>query len=110
MDEGTKEAIAEQLRIGAELRRKAERMGASGGRSGSDGDDSTDASDSEDEEGGGEGGAYGGVRGTAKAKAAALEILEAAGQEGAQVPDKVRTGVLLKPSCAMHGALGGKEG
>ena len=111
MDEGTKEAIAEQLRIGTELRRKAERMGGRKGLRDSDDDDddedSTDASDSGEEdvgemEGGGEGegGSYGGARSTAKAKAAALEILEAAGAPAdGEVATKVRIGPLQLVHC-----------
>ncbi|KAK9812342.1 hypothetical protein WJX73_003829 [Symbiochloris irregularis] len=47
MDEGTREALDEQLRIGQELRRKVERV-EEPGSSGDDSDDGTDASDQDD--------------------------------------------------------------
>lgn len=85
MDEGTKEAIAEQLRLGQELRQKAERMGRPAGSDsdgGGGGDSSTDASDDE-------GGAYGGRRTTAAARQAAMDILESSGLPDGEVPAKV---------------------
>eukprot|EP00873_Tetraselmis_striata_P003871 jgi/Tetstr1/424135/TSEL_014744.t1 len=84
MDEGTKEAIAEQLRLGQELRQKAERMGRPAGSDsdgGGGGDSSTDASDDE-------GGAYGGRRTTAAARQAAMDILESSGLPDGEVPAK----------------------
>ncbi|PSC76740.1 U3 small nucleolar RNA-associated 14-like protein A isoform A [Micractinium conductrix] len=82
MDDGTRAAVAEQLRLGEELRQKVNRMKPRG----DDSDGSTSASEGEsgsDDEGAGAGGAGGSFAGPragagmgSKAKAAALELLE----------------------------------
>mmetsp|Transcript_5357 Transcript_5357/g.11731 ORF Transcript_5357/g.11731 Transcript_5357/m.11731 type:complete len:1130 (-) Transcript_5357:373-3762(-) len=96
MDEGTKAALAEQLRTGDALRKRIEGLRSSkGAGSGSD-SEGTSASDIDDgEEGeGAELGAFAAAnkgRGmSSKAKAAALEILEGGGKEGDEpaVPTK----------------------
>jgi U3 small nucleolar RNA-associated protein 14 len=87
MDEGTKEAIAEQLRLGAELRQKSERMGRPGGSDDDDDSDGTDGSSTDASDG--EGGVYGGSKGREKARGAAMEILQSSGLADGEVPTKV---------------------
>lgn len=71
---GTRDAIQEQLRLGQELRRKVEAPGSASGDD-SDGDDSaTDASDEED--GAQEDLSKPSRKAVAKAKAAAMDILQ----------------------------------
>jgi U3 small nucleolar RNA-associated protein 14 len=86
MDEGTKQAVAEQLRLGEELRKKVHTMNARGGGGSSDTDVSDDTSASEDDEEHNTGGRNGQL--SSKAKAAALEILNGRGAEagGPEVP------------------------
>jgi len=93
MDEGTKQAVAEQLRLGEELRKKVHRMNAGGGSSDTDASDDdqmadTSASVSEDDEEDNNGGANGRGQLSSKAKAAALEVLNGRGGEagGPEVP------------------------
>lgn len=96
MDEGTKQAVAEQLRLGEELRQRVHRM--KGATRGSDSE--TDASDDEssgdsssDEEENGQGTSTGGL--SSKAKAAALEILQ--GHGGLDGPDAPTEGLFALP-------------
>ena len=92
MDEGTKQAVAEQLRLGEELRKKVHKMSA-GGKTGSDSE--TDASDDDEDHGTSSSGsdsdednAKGRGQLSSKAKAAALEILNGVsrGGDGPEVP------------------------
>jgi U3 small nucleolar RNA-associated protein 14 len=83
MDEGTKQAVAEQLRLGEELRKKVHKMNAGGAGSDTDASDEDDedntsasGSDSEEEEGRGRG------QLSAKAKAAALDIINGVSGNG----------------------------
>eukprot|EP00955_Chlamydomonas_euryale_P013774 148444-Chlamydomonas_euryale.AAC.3 len=88
LDEGTKEALAEQLRLGQELRRKIEGRGADGSSADS-ASDATEASDGEAAGAIGAGTSHTG-RMSAKAKAAALEILtgDGDGSGGPELPSK----------------------
>ncbi len=83
MDEGTKQAVAEQLRLGEELRKKVHKMNA-GGDSGTDAsdddEDSTSASGSDSEDDGGGNGGRGQL--SSKAKQAALDIINSNGKGG----------------------------
>ncbi|KAG7667273.1 hypothetical protein Ndes2526B_g04225 [Nannochloris sp. 'desiccata'] len=80
MDEGTKQAVAEQLRLGEELRKKVHKMNAGGDSSDTDASDDnhtddTSASASEGDEEDNNRGRNGRGQLSSKAKAAALEIL-----------------------------------
>ena len=90
MDDGSRMAVAEQLRLGEELRQRVNRMKPSG--RGSDSGGSTSASDDDDGSGGEGFAGPGAGRGmSAQVKAAALEMLEgvhgslgAGGERGGQ--------------------------
>lgn len=84
VDEGTKEAVAEQLRLGQELRQRVHRIKGAG-RSG---DSDTDASDTEGSTSGSDS-EDAGAGMSSKTRAAALELLEggSAGADG-DVPSK----------------------
>jgi U3 small nucleolar RNA-associated protein 14 len=85
MDDGSRLAVAEQLRLGEELRQRVNRMKPSGRGSGSEGSTSASDDDGDDSGSGGEGfagpGAGRGMSG--RVKAAALEMLEGARAAGA---------------------------
>ena len=85
MDDGSRLAVAEQLRLGEELRQRVNRMKPSGRGSGSEGSTSASDEDGDDSGSGGEGfagpGAGRGMSG--RVKAAALEMLEGARAAGA---------------------------
>ena len=81
---GTREALAEQLRLGQELRRKVERPD-SGSDASTDASDASDASDGERAADGGSGGGNdgqvgGGRASSARVKAAALDLLQGVGR------------------------------
>ncbi|BDA46715.1 probable U3 small nucleolar RNA-associated protein 14 homolog A [Coccomyxa sp. Obi] len=80
-DEGTQEAIAEQLRLGQELRRKVERPESES----SEDESGSSASEASDGEEAGQADANGrphSRRAAAKLKAAALDIINGGGEEG----------------------------
>ncbi|KAK9827643.1 hypothetical protein WJX81_002537 [Elliptochloris bilobata] len=88
MDPGTREALAEQLRLGQELRRRVERP-ASGSDASTDASDASDASGDERDADGAKGGAAqsgGGRAASVRVKAAALDLLQV--EEGDEAPSK----------------------
>jgi len=87
MDEGTKQAINEQLRLAQELKRKAEGRG-----SGSDSDGSDEETESD---GGGAADRHAGL--SSKAKRAALEILEGGGDEMEEAVMNAKKGLFSMP-------------
>eukprot|EP00887_Chlorella_sp_A99_P001155 scaffold14.g1155.t1 len=95
LDEGTKAAVAEQLRLGQELRQRVNSLKPARGSDDSDDGGSTSASDEDvsDAEGEGVGGSFAGDKAgrglSTRAKAAALELLQAGGggEEG-ELPSK----------------------
>ncbi|KXZ48222.1 hypothetical protein GPECTOR_29g127 [Gonium pectorale] len=93
LDAGTKAAIADQLQLGQQLRRKIEgRKGSGSDEDGSDSDASTSASDGEGERGGG---GLGRAVPGGKLRSAALDILKGNGPlDEAELPKK---GLLALP-------------
>jgi U3 small nucleolar RNA-associated protein 14 len=87
VDDGVRGAVEEQLRLGKELRNRVRRLGPqpgeSSGTDASDGDTSASDSDASDGEGGGQGQAQGGGV-SARARKAALELLEGGGPLGGE--------------------------
>ncbi|PNW76852.1 hypothetical protein CHLRE_11g478966v5 [Chlamydomonas reinhardtii] len=89
VDPGTKAALAEQIQLGQQLKRKIEGRRGSGSEDEGDSDASTSASDGE---GAGAGGRPGG-----RARSAALELLAGGGAVGADGEEAPKKGLLALP-------------
>ncbi|KAG2441194.1 hypothetical protein HYH02_010038 [Chlamydomonas schloesseri] len=93
VDPGTKAALAEQILLGQQLKRKIEGRRGSGSEDEGDSDASTSASDGEGGEGAGGGG--GGAKAGGRVRSAALELLAGGGPAGGE--DAPKKGLLALP-------------